>query len=226
MPLLGRQWWTMRLTPYAPDAHISGAAFDLVAVAVSLGGIDALCQVLSVLRREFPSAIVVVQRLHPQHPSKSGDILRQRTPLTVTWVDKGDRFSPCIVMIAPKEMHMISLEAIEPERMAFLYELYTRSAGDAAQGIPYEELIDALGFGEALTKRIQRALQLEGWVELTTVPPVTHMGRPVAGHTHRHSRQQTIGMTPQGVRLMEDLIATLNTAPPPCSAPPDPTTTI
>jgi hypothetical protein len=26
---------------------------------------------------------------------------------------------------------------MEPEHMAFLYELYTRSAGDARQGVPY-----------------------------------------------------------------------------------------
>jgi hypothetical protein len=38
---------------------------------------------------------------------------------------------------------MRPLEAIERGRIAFLYELYTRSAGDAGQGIPYEELVDA-----------------------------------------------------------------------------------
>jgi hypothetical protein len=31
---------------------------------------------------------------------------------------------------------MIAFEAIEQERLAFLYELYTRSAGDARQGGP------------------------------------------------------------------------------------------
>jgi hypothetical protein len=50
-------------------------------------------------------------------------------------------------------------EAMEQERMAFLYELYTRSAGDARHGVPYEELIDALGCGEALTERFQCELQ-------------------------------------------------------------------
>jgi hypothetical protein len=77
---------------------------------------------------------------------------------------------------------MTAFEAMEQERLSFLYELYTRSAGDARQGIPYEALIDALGFGEALTKRIQRELQLEGLVELTTVPRMTTVGRPVMDH--------------------------------------------
>ena len=102
---------------------------------------------------------------------------------------------------------MIAFDAMEQEHMAFLYELYTRSAGDARQGVPYEALIDALGYDERVTKRIQRELQREGLVELTTVPPMTHMGRPVMDHAPRHRRQQTIGMTPQGMRLMEDIFA-------------------
>jgi hypothetical protein len=114
---------------------------------------------------------------------------------------------------------MMPLEAMEQERMAFLYELYTRSEGDARQGVPYEELIDALGFGEALTKQIQRALQLEGLVELTTVPRMTTVGRPVMDHEHRHRCHQTISMTPQGMRLMDDILTNLSdTALPTLSA--------
>ena len=102
---------------------------------------------------------------------------------------------------------MIALEAMEPERMAFLSELYTRSAGDARQGVPYEALIDALGFDERVTKCIQRALQREGLVELTDVPRMTTVGRTVMDHTQRQTHHQTIGMTPQGMRLMEDIFA-------------------
>jgi len=102
---------------------------------------------------------------------------------------------------------MIAFEAMEPERLAFLYELYTRSAGDARQGVPYEALIDALGFNERVTKRIQRELQWEGLVELTAVPRMTTVGRMVMDHAHRQNHQQTIGMTPQGMRLMEDIFA-------------------
>jgi hypothetical protein len=57
---------------------------------------------------------------------------------------------------------MIAFEAMESAHLAFLYELYTRSAGDARQGVPYEALIEALGFDERVTKRIQRALEREG----------------------------------------------------------------
>ena len=117
---------------------------------------------------------------------------------------------------------MMAFEAMEPERMAFLYELYTRSAGDARQGVPYEALIDALGFDERVTKCIQRALQREGLVELTTVPRMTTVGRTVMDHAHRQPRQQTIGMTSQGMRLMEDIFAirTDMTYPTPSASPP------
>jgi hypothetical protein len=103
---------------------------------------------------------------------------------------------------------MMAFAAMEPERLAFLSELYTRSAGDACQGIPYEALIDALGFNERVTKRIQGDFQREGLVELTVVPRMTTVGRMVTDYAHRQHHQQTISMTPQGMRLMEDLFAT------------------
>jgi hypothetical protein len=109
-----------------------------------------------------------------------------------------------------EETTMIAFVAMEQERLAFLYELYTRSACDARQGIPYEALIDALGFGEALTKQIQRALQREGLVELTAVPRMTTVGRTVMDYAHRQHHHQTIGMTPQGMRLMEEILTNLS----------------
>jgi hypothetical protein len=117
---------------------------------------------------------------------------------------------------------MMAFEAMEQERMAFLYELYTRSAGDARQGVPYEALIDALGFDERVTKCIQRALQREGLVELTDVPRMTTVGRTVMDHAQRQTHQQTIGMTPQGMRLMEDIFThRADTAyPTPSASPP------
>jgi hypothetical protein len=114
---------------------------------------------------------------------------------------------------------MTPLEEMEQERVAFLYELYKRSAGDSRHGIPYEELVEALGFGESLTKRIQRELQQEGLVELTSLPWITNVGRTVIDHAHRRSRGQTIGMTPHGVRLMEDILSNCaHTGPPNHSA--------
>jgi hypothetical protein len=43
-------------------------------------------------------------------------------------------------------------------------------------------LIDALGFDEGVTKRIQCDFQREGLVELTAVPRMTTVDRPVMDH--------------------------------------------
>jgi len=45
-------------------------------------------------------------------------------------------------------------------------------------------------------------------VELTTVPQMTTVGRSVTDLAHRQHHQQTIALTQQGVRLVEDVIAT------------------
>jgi hypothetical protein len=47
-----------------------------------------------------------------------------------------------------EETTMWPFDAMEQERLSFLYELYKRSAGDARQGVPYEALIDALWCGK------------------------------------------------------------------------------
>jgi hypothetical protein len=114
---------------------------------------------------------------------------------------------------------MMPFEAMKPERLAFLYELYKRSEGDPRRGVPFEELIDALAFGERVTKCIQHTLQQEGLVELTAVPRIPNVGRPVIDHEHRRSSRQTIGMTHHGVRLIEEIVSNrAHTEPPHNSA--------
>jgi hypothetical protein len=110
---------------------------------------------------------------------------------------------------------MMLFEAMEPQHLTFLYELYKRSEGDARRGIPYEELVDALGFGERITKSIQRDLQQEGLVELTSLPQITNVVRTVIDHEHRRSSRQTIGVTRHGVQLLEDILSNrAHTEPP------------
>ena len=120
------------------------------------------------------------------------------------------------------ESTMLAFDALAPEQRAFLSALYPRSAGAARQGVPDEALIDALGGDARVTKRRHRALERAGLVDLPPVPPMTHLGRPVMDHTPRQPRQQTIGMTPHGRRLMADIFATrADTArPTPAAFPP------
>lgn len=104
---------------------------------------------------------------------------------------------------------MIQVEEMEQRHLAFLHELYTRSAGDPSHGVPYEELVEALGFDEPLIKKIQHDLQEATLVELTAVPRITTVGYPVQDYAHRRRSRETIAITLQGVRLMEDILSSL-----------------
>lgn len=87
--------------------YFPNAAFDVVALAASAGGLTALSQVLSALPPDFPAAVVVVQHLDPRHRSLMADILSRRTSLKVKQGEEGDVLTPAMVHIAPPNRHLL-----------------------------------------------------------------------------------------------------------------------
>ncbi len=85
----------------------SKAAFEIVALAASAGGLNALSTVLAGLPAEFPAAVVVVQHLDPRHRSLMAEILSRRTPLLVKQAEDGDKIEPATVYIAPPNRHLL-----------------------------------------------------------------------------------------------------------------------
>lgn len=83
------------------------AAFEVVAMATSAGGLTALNKILSNLPADFPACIVIVQHLDPRHRSLMAEILSRRTPLRVKEVQEGDRLSRGMVYIAPPDRHLL-----------------------------------------------------------------------------------------------------------------------
>jgi two-component system chemotaxis response regulator CheB len=83
------------------------AAYDVVALAASAGGLTALSHVLAALPAEFPAALVVVQHLDPRHRSLMADILSRRTRLAVRQAAEGDQLHPGKVYIAPPNRHLL-----------------------------------------------------------------------------------------------------------------------
>jgi len=83
------------------------AAFDLVVLAASAGGLNALSAVLGPLPADLPAALLVVQHLDPRHRSLLDDILRRRTKLTVRLAAEGDPIEPGMVLIAPPDHHLL-----------------------------------------------------------------------------------------------------------------------
>ncbi len=83
------------------------AAFDVVALAASAGGLTALSSVLADLPAGFPAGILVVQHLDPRHRSLMADILNRRTRLEVKQAEDGDHLTPGRVYIAPPNRHLL-----------------------------------------------------------------------------------------------------------------------
>jgi len=91
----------------ARPAGFPGAAFDVVVIAASAGGLNALSIVLSALPKGFPAAIAVVQHLDPRHRSLMADLLDRRCSLRTTQAGEGDRLEPGRVYIAPPDRHLL-----------------------------------------------------------------------------------------------------------------------
>jgi two-component system, chemotaxis family, protein-glutamate methylesterase/glutaminase len=83
------------------------AAFKVIAIASSAGGLDALIQVLSGLPADFPAAIAVVQHISPYYRSQMAEILNQRTALSVKEAEPGDLLKPGWVFVAPPDHHLL-----------------------------------------------------------------------------------------------------------------------
>jgi two-component system, chemotaxis family, protein-glutamate methylesterase/glutaminase len=83
------------------------AAFDVVAMAASAGGLGALGRVLADLPCGFPAPFVVVQHLDPRHRSLMAEILGRRTNLRVKQAQEGDYLAPATVYVAPPDRHLL-----------------------------------------------------------------------------------------------------------------------
>ena len=90
-----------------PNNSSPSAAFDVVAVAASAGGLKALSDLLSALPAEFPAAVVVVQHLDPRHRSLMAEILSRRTALKVKQAEEGDLMAGSFAYVAPPNRHLL-----------------------------------------------------------------------------------------------------------------------
>jgi two-component system, chemotaxis family, protein-glutamate methylesterase/glutaminase len=93
--------------PESP-ARFPDAFFDVVALAASAGGLQALTRVLSGLTGSFPAAVLIVQHLDPRHRSLLAEILGRRTSLKVKQAEEGDRLSPGVAHAAPPNRHLLA----------------------------------------------------------------------------------------------------------------------
>lgn len=89
------------------NERVLSPVFDIVALAASAHGLEALTHVLSPLPANFRAAIVVVQHLSPHYPSLFAQILNRCTPLLVKQAEEQEQLSPGKVLIAPPDYHLL-----------------------------------------------------------------------------------------------------------------------
>jgi two-component system chemotaxis response regulator CheB len=90
-----------------PPTVSAKAAFPVIAMAASVGGLKALSAILSVLPADFAAAIAIVMHLSPDHDSVLAEILDRRTPLVVKKASTGDVLCQSCVFVAPPNHHLL-----------------------------------------------------------------------------------------------------------------------
>ena len=83
------------------------AAYSVVVVGASAGGIPALIALLEGLPATFRLPILVVQHLPADKISRLPHVLGRRTGLKVKWAEDGETIVGGIVYIAPPALHLL-----------------------------------------------------------------------------------------------------------------------
>lgn len=85
----------------------ANAAFDVIVIAASAGGLHALEGILTHLPKDFPAAIAIVQHLSPESPAVLAGILNRHTRLLVKQAMADDRLQAGTVYVAPPDRHLL-----------------------------------------------------------------------------------------------------------------------
>ncbi len=79
----------------------------IIAIASSMGGIEALKVIFSALPSDFPGALLIVQHLSPKYKSHLTKILNRLTPLPVNEVEDGLELRAGHIYVTPPDKHLI-----------------------------------------------------------------------------------------------------------------------
>ena len=90
-----------------PRPLFPAAAFDAVVVACSLGGREALEQLLWPLPADFPAPLLVVQHVDADSPGYLPGLLARRTGLAVKHAEPGEPLRAGTVYVAPPGRHLL-----------------------------------------------------------------------------------------------------------------------
>jgi two-component system, chemotaxis family, protein-glutamate methylesterase/glutaminase len=80
---------------------------DVVVIAASRGGVEALCELGSTLSADFPGTLVAVQHISSTSPGFLATLIQRHTPLKVAYGQPGDQLRPGHFYLAPPDRHLI-----------------------------------------------------------------------------------------------------------------------
>jgi two-component system, chemotaxis family, protein-glutamate methylesterase/glutaminase len=80
---------------------------DVVVVGASMGGVDALRQLLGALPADLPAALFIVLHMADHEPGLLARVLGTASALPVLTAAEGQRFGPGRVYVAPPDLHLI-----------------------------------------------------------------------------------------------------------------------
>jgi two-component system chemotaxis response regulator CheB len=80
--------------------------YDMVVMAASYGGINALREVLGGLPADFPVPVAIVQHRTANPPNVLSKVLGRFTPLAVKTAEEGETMRPGTVYLAPPDLHL------------------------------------------------------------------------------------------------------------------------
>ena len=96
-----KKWYDIGVR--TPLRHISKK--NVVVVAASAGGIQALSEFVAALPADFPAPVVIVQHMPSAafYQSQLCELLKSRTPLSVKWITNGESLRCGTVFLAPQD---------------------------------------------------------------------------------------------------------------------------
>ncbi|RCW65210.1 chemotaxis protein CheB [Pseudorhodoferax soli] len=85
---------------------MSPAAYNVIVVGASAGGVDAMLKIAGHLPANFPAPILLVQHLGA-HPSALPDLLAYKGPNRAKFGEPGEVPEPGVIYVAPSDSHML-----------------------------------------------------------------------------------------------------------------------
>lgn len=84
-----------------------GLFFDIVGIAASSDGTDAIINILKKLPKDLPVPILIVKHLASNYKSYFPEIFGYRTLLTVKEAENGEKIKSSMVYVAPPNYHLV-----------------------------------------------------------------------------------------------------------------------